>query len=183
MATQQTLPITCGNCGRAVAALVIAESGFNGIEVPYGADAIQWLQCPACYDGCVLTMSGVVWPVAPAGGSVANLPEDVAQAWREARTAHAVAAYTSSEIMCRKILMHVAVDVAQSQPGATFLQYIDALDKAGYFGPKLRPAIDKVRQRGNAANHDLPASTETESLVTLRITEHLLRGVYEIPAL
>ena len=85
--------------------------------------------------------------------------------------------------MCRKILMHLAVDVAQSMPGATFQQYIADLDKAGYFGPKLRPSIDKVRDRGNAANHDLPASTEADSLVTLRITEHLLRGVYEIPAL
>jgi hypothetical protein len=111
------------------------------------------------------------------------MPPDVAEAWRQARTTHAVAAYTASEMMCRKILMHVAVDVAKSTAGKSFQQYIDDLKTAGYFAPGLFPAIDKVRLRGNAANHDLPASTEEDSLVTLKITEHLLRGIYEIPAL
>lgn len=85
--------------------------------------------------------------------------------------------------MCRKILMHLAVDVAKSKDGATFKQYVEDLDKAGYVPPGLRPSIEKVKDRGNAANHELPASTEADSLVTLKITEHLLRGVYEIPAL
>jgi hypothetical protein len=128
-------------------------------------------------------VNGAVWPTAPAGGSVANLPEDTAPAWREARTTHAVAAYTASEIMCRKILMHLAVVETNSKPGDTFTHYIDALDKAGYFPPKMKDAVDKVRGRGNTANHDLPASTEAESLSTLTITEHLLRGIYEIPGL
>ena len=43
--------------------------------------------------------------------------------------------------------------------------------------------MTKVKDRGNTANHDLPASSEEDSLVTLKITEHLLRGIYEIPAL
>lgn len=43
--------------------------------------------------------------------------------------------------------------------------------------------IDQVRKRGNIANHELPASTEKDSLVTLGITEHLLRSIYELPGL
>lgn len=85
--------------------------------------------------------------------------------------------------MCRKILMHVAVDVAGSQPGATFKEYIKHLDAAGYIATGLKTAVEKVKDRGNVANHDLPASTEADSLVTIRITEHLLRGVYELPGL
>lgn len=141
------------------------------------------MRCPACFDGSVRTMTGSVWPVGPAGGSVANLPADVAKAWQEARTTHAVAAYTASEIMCRKILMHLAVDVANAKSGDTFKGYIDALDKAGHISAALKPAVEKVKDRGNAANHELPPSTEADSLVTLRITEHMLRGIYEIPAL
>lgn len=128
-------------------------------------------------------MSGAVWPPAAAGASVANLPPDVAQAWREARATHGIAAYTACEMMCRKILMHLAVDVAGSKAGGTFKQFIEDLDNAGYVSPRLRPSVEKVKDRGNAANHDLPASDEAASLVTLTITEHLLRGVYEIPAL
>jgi hypothetical protein len=86
-------------------------------------------------------------------------------------------------MMCRKILMHLAVDVAKSKTGGTFKGYIEDLDKAGYVGPRLKPSVEKIKDRGNTANHDLPASTEADSLVTLRITEHLLRGIYEIPGL
>ncbi len=114
---------------------------------------------------------------------MANLPDDVAQAWREARAAHAVAAYTACEMMCRKILMHVAVDVAGSSPGKSFVQYVDDLVTGGYVMTGLKPVVDRLRQRGNGANHELPASTEDESLTTLVVTEHLLRGVYELPGL
>jgi hypothetical protein len=107
----------------------------------------------------------------------------VAKAWREARTAHAVAAYTAAEMMLRKILMHVAVDVAGSKSGEQFLSYVDDLEGAGYITPGLKPVIDKLRRRGNIANHELPASTEDDSLTTLTITEYLLRGIYEMPGL
>lgn len=121
--------------------------------------------------------TGAVYPTAPAGGWISDLPDNVATAWREAGYAHAVASYTASEIMCRKILMHVAVGVAGSAPGKTFVEYISDLDAAGYITKGLAPVVDQVRKRGNIANHDLPASTAEDSLVTLQITEHLLRAV------
>lgn len=166
-----TMPISCGNCGQGVAA-----------EIVHADSESKWLQCPMCRLGSVW-VKWAVYSVAPAGGTVVGTPDDVAQAWREARTAHAVAAYTASEMMCRKILMHVAVDVAQSPPGKSFVQYIDDLVAGGYVTAGLKPVVDKVRQRGNGAVHELPASTEADSLTTLKITEYLLRGVYELPGL
>jgi hypothetical protein len=148
-----------------------------------GSEAVEWLRCPACLDGILRTSDGAVWPPAPIATPIANLPEDVAHAWKEAQSAHAVAAHTAAEMMCRKILMHLAVDVANGKPGGTFVSFIEDLDKAGYIGTGLKPVIAKVKDRGNTANHELPASTEQESLTTLKITEHLLRSVYEIPGL
>ncbi len=167
------LPITCGNCGLVVLAKVLNSNGTGTF----------WLLCPGCREGSVKVTSGAVYPAAAAGAPVNGLPDDVAQAWREARTVHAVAAYTASEILCRKILMHLAVDVAGGKPGDTFQAYIEHLDKAGYIGAGLRPAVEKIKNRGNVANHALPSSTEADSVITLKITEHLLRGIYEIPGL
>lgn len=127
--------------------------------------------------------TGAVYPTAPAGSPVENLPEDVEAAWREVRTTHAVAAYTASEMMCRKILMHIAVDKAGTKEGKGFVEYVDALDKAGFVAPGLKAVVDIVRTRGNGANHELPASAETDSLRTLKITEHLLQTMYELPGL
>jgi hypothetical protein len=139
--------------------------------------------CPHCGDGSVRVSRGLVYPPAPAGGRVKNLPPDVEEAWREACTSHAVASYTCCEIMCRKILMHVAVDTAKSQAGKKFFEYVNDLEAGHYFTPALKPVVDQVRARGNIAAHELPASSEADSLTTLRITEHLLRGIYELPNL
>jgi hypothetical protein len=165
----------CASCGLGVAAEIVAGGASNGVP--------GFLLCPICGEGSVKLKSGAVYPVAPAGGTVKHLPKDVEQAWREARTSFAVAAYTASEIMCRKILMHVAVDAAGSKTGKRFVDYVDDLENAHYLSPGTKPVIDLVRDRGNAANHDLPASTEPEALQTLTITEHLLRSVYELPGL
>lgn len=115
--------------------------------------------------------------------TIYGVPEDVEAAWSEARGAYTAAAYTASEIMCRKILMHVAVDVADSQPGKTFVQYVDDLDSSGYITRGLRPVIDQIRQRGNVANHELPASSQENAMQTLSIVEHLLHSIYELPSL
>ena len=129
------------------------------------------------------TNAGAVYPPAAAGAYINGLREDVQKAWREVRTAHSVAAYTAAEIMCRKILMYVAVDAADSPPGKTFVQYVDDLANARYISKGMKPVVDRVRDRGNIANHELPASTEEDSLTTMAITEHLLRGIYELPTL
>lgn len=168
--------IICGHCGVTVEPAVIAQSpGPRGV--------IDFVRCPSCGEGTVLASNGIAYPSAPAGVLVPNLPPDVEVAWREARSAHAVAAYTAAEIMCRKILMHLAVDVVKSGSGKNFSQYVTDLDDAGFVAPGLRAVVDQIRQRGNAANHELPASTEQESLTTMAITEHLLRTIYELPGL
>jgi hypothetical protein len=167
--------ITCGSCGLGVAAEIILGDAVPGY--------VAWLRCPNCDEGSVKLKNGAVYPTAPAGGSVNHLPVDVDTAWREVRTSHAVAAYTASEMMCRKILMHLAVDKAGATPGKKFVDYIDALDAAGYMAPGMKPVVDTVRKRGNVANHELPASGEQESLTTMAVTEHLLRTIYELPGL
>jgi len=77
---------------------------------------------PHCQEGSVKTTAGAIYPAAPIGKMIGGLPDDVKDAWREARVAHNVAAYTASEMMCRKILMHLAVDKAGSDPGKHFVE-------------------------------------------------------------
>lgn len=183
MATSNEVYIRCYYCGRDVAAEVVhvhKEYSHGGQRV---VPRTRWLQCGSCGEGSVMNAQGIVYPSAPAGRPVQGLPDEVANAWREARTAHAVTAYTAAEVMCRKILMYVAVDKANSKVRQSFKEHVDDLAAAGLFAPSIKPAVDKVRDRGNDAAHELPHTTEQESLATLGITEHLLRGVYEIPAI
>lgn len=176
--------IKCASCGNGVSAEVV--SGWPLAKKPNvrqlppePKDSTLWLRCPDCGEGSVKLKDGSVYPTAPAGGAVKGLPLDVEGAWREVRIAQAVGAYTASEMMCRKILMHVAVDVAKATPGEKFVYYIDALESGNYLATGTKPAVDKIRGRGNDATHELPASTEEQALNTLGVTEYLLRGIYE----
>ena len=64
------------------------------------------------------------------------------------RSCRHTGANTACELMCRKILMHIAVDVAGGKAGDTFAKYIEVLAKDGHFPPALRPVVDLVRRAG-----------------------------------
>jgi hypothetical protein len=148
-------------------------------------NATLWLKCPneGCGEGSVKLRTGAVYPPAPFGPRIEGLPADVASAWNEAGIAFSVGAYTASEMMCRKLLMHVAVDKAGSKPGKHFVEYVNELEEGGLIIRGLRPVVDQVKDRGNTANHELPPSDETVARLTLKVTQHLLQGVYELRSL
>jgi len=188
MGSMPTWPITCGTCGRDVSADVVSGWDLHlspPQQLAAARKATLWLRCPneACGEGSVKLKSGAVYPAAPFGRMIQGLPSDVDEAWREARVAHNVAAYTAAEMMCRKILMNVAVNGAGASTGRRFVVYVNALQKGGYITTGLISVVDKVRDRGNIANHELPPSTEQDSRLTLTITEHLLAAIYELPSL
>jgi hypothetical protein len=181
-----TWPIQCGTCGLGANADVVA--GWPNMGAPDAArrsalDVTLWLKCPGCGEGSVKIRTGEVIPAPLGGRNVAGLPEEVAAAWKEARAAFSAGAFTAAEMMCRKILMHVAVDQARSKPRDTFTSYVEALDQAGYITTGLKPAIDRLQKRGAVANHQLAFSSAADSRATLTVTGHLLEAMYELPAM
>ena len=164
---------TCGWCSKGVAADPTWQGGPN--------NGRTLLACPNCNKPTVRDETGTYYPGSRAYASVGHLPADVNTAWEEAVACATVGAHTAAEVMCRKILMHVAVDQAGSTPGQNFVQYIDDLDKDGFISKGLKPKIDEIRQRGNVANHELPASTHEDADKTLAVTRHLLVSIYELP--
>jgi hypothetical protein len=118
-----TVPITCGHCGRSVGAEIVADAVRSNVAqsnyVPK-PNMVLWLRCPSCGEGSVRkNNSSMILPGALPGHPVGGLPPDVERAWKEARGAHSIGAYTAAEMKCRKILMHIAVDQAQSASGKT----------------------------------------------------------------
>lgn len=74
------------------------------------------MRCTACERGTVIkdavASAGVAF-----GHEIDGLPADVAEAYSEARRCMSVGALTGAELICRKILMHVAVDRAGPEEG------------------------------------------------------------------
>jgi Domain of unknown function (DUF4145) len=90
-----------------------------------------------------------------------------------------VGAFTAAELVCRKILMHVAADKG-AKTGEPFAAYLDFLEKAGYVTPPMKGWVDLIRKHGNLATHELPAPDRKQAESTVMFTAELLRLVYEM---
>jgi hypothetical protein len=163
----------CGHCGSDVSGAVVARAANQG------GGYTQWILCSVCHEGSVNIGNDRVYPGIAYGPVIEGLPQDVAEAYGEARRCLSVNADTASEVMCRKILMHVAVD-KDAKEGKTFAHYIDHLTAQGYVTPPMRGWVDLIREHGNESNHRLPTPSRERAEGTLQFTAQLLRSVYEM---
>ncbi|GAA2410942.1 hypothetical protein GCM10010404_81070 [Nonomuraea africana] len=169
------MSIRCGNCGDQVGAAVIASAPEHATGFPW----VHWLRCPTCHLGMVVNQRRYQYPNVVPGSQLQGLPKAVADAYSEARQAAGANCYTSCELMCRKILMYVAVDKGEPA-GKPFVQYLTALENLGYITPPMKKWVDMIRQHGNHATHELPTPDRSRAEMTLSFTEQLLRMVYEM---
>ncbi len=90
-----------------------------------------------------------------------------------------VSAYTACELLCRKILMHIAVEKGAKE-GESFSEYLSILGEKGYITPPMGKWVDLIRQHGNKAAHLLEPPDRTRAESTIMFTAELLRLIYEM---
>jgi len=115
------------------------------------------------------------------GSDVAHLPEMLATLYLEARDCTQVGAFTACVLVCRKILMHVAVEQG-AKPNQSFFEYVQYLADKNYVPPNGKGWVDHIRLKGNEATHEIVLMDETQAKELLSFTEMLLKFVYEFPA-
>lgn len=171
--TEAWSPYTCAYCGADVSGAVIAwcHDGQGRI--------VRFLQCPKCFEGTINADPKGIHPGAAFGPVLQGLPADVESAYSEARRCLSVNATTAAEAMCRKILMHVAVDKGAKE-GLTFVSYLDHLEQQGYITPPMRGWVKLIKDHGNESQHRLPAPDRARAEGTVTFTAQLLRIVYEM---
>ena len=161
----------CGHCERSVAGILVAR---------ISSSSIQWLLCPSCGKGSVRHRNTIL-PSPLSIPKVDGLPPDISQAYDEARNSFSVKAYTGCEILCRKILMSVAVNKG-AKKNQTFESYVDYLKNNGYITVSLKDMADTIRKNGNESTHEIRQPDSERSEYTLEFTAQVLRSVYEIAA-
>jgi hypothetical protein len=158
----------CPSCGERATGAIIAS-----------CPGLLFIRCPGCGKGAVQNDNQLA-PTGLAGEPVDGLPAEVAGAYREARICLANSAHTACELMCRKILMHVAIDKEGADEGKSFTQYLDILAGAGYVTKPMKPWVDLIRQHANLSTHRLPAASFERATNTLAFTAQLLKLIYEV---
>jgi hypothetical protein len=198
-APETYLSAICGHCGKSVTFIPRSfQSRFEYGDQDDKYAVYEALECPNCRRGTVANpVPGNDEPSAQSGKRVKHMydlapgelpapfvegmPEELSDCWREVLKTGQAGAWTASELMCRKMLMHIAVHQFDADEGEPFTKYIKALDDARFFPSMLQPVLDGIRERGNRATHDIAKSTREQSIKTIRITHHVLRTIYELP--
>ncbi|WP_084459274.1 DUF4145 domain-containing protein [Mycolicibacterium houstonense] len=159
---------------------------FNTVD-PGSEDYVQWLRCTNCLRGIVRNGNGV---------SPATLPLDTPRAltgealtaWQEVRRCLSVGATTAAVMMCRKLLFHVAVehglpDKDSRGRAPTFVEALNHLEVSGVITTRMRPWVERIKDVGNEANHDLAAVSATEANDVATFTRQLINLAYELDAM
>lgn len=160
----------CGYCGKLV-----------GPSLNYWAvnNSNKIFICPNCGNPTYYNASDEKYfPGSLYGDEVRNLPSIIQNHYNEARWAYSVNSYTGAVLLCRKIIMNVAVD-CKADEDKQFLYYINYLKDEGYIGKTSFDWVNRIRDSGNNATHELPNTSKIEAEEIIHFTYMLLKTIYE----
>ncbi len=174
------LSFKCGYCGDKVSSEKGLKIGLHsdGSGSQNGAAYI----CPSCGGIIFITPSGQQFPQSIMGNSVGNVPDELSKLYDEARKCTGQSCFTASVLICRKILMNIAVNQGADE-GKRFIEYVNYLSDAGFIPPNGRHWVDHIRKKGNEATHEIQLMNATDAKELLVFVEMLLKFVYEFPSM
>ena len=158
---------TCGYCGSAV-------TGNRGFPSEHPAHAVYL--CAVC-DKPTFFLGADQVPSPRYGNMVPNLPPALEALYIEACHCMSIEAYTSSVLLCRRILMHIAVaqGAAENQPFDVCLEF---LIQRNIVPPRGMGWVETIRRRGDIATHEIPQLARSDADQFMTYIELLLRFTY-----
>lgn len=166
-------PFDCGFCGRYV-------SSNLGLNMVHGSTVIASAYvCPNCV-GMNLFQGNDQYPSPAFGQSVGHVPAGLSELYEEARRCTGESCFTAAVLICRKMLMNIAVQ-EKASPGLKFIEYVEYLSNKGFVPPNGKHWVDHIRKKGNEATHEIALMTQTDAKDLLGFVEMLLRFIYEFP--
>ncbi len=116
------------------------------------------------------------------GENVINLPDDVKKLYAEARRCMSVSAYSSTVMLCRKLLMHIAVEKG-AKGKLSFSDYVNWLDENNYIPPDGKGWVDYIRKKGNETNHVIQIMEKDDAEKLITFIGMLMKIIYEYPSM
>ncbi len=162
----------CGFCSHKVA-------NNRGYFYTSSTSDIRIIICPHCGRPTFLEYDKATPGPLP-GNDVSHVPEAISRLYLEARAAASANAFTSSVLVCRKILMHIAVQKG-AKAGEAFTTYVKYLADHGFIPPDGHAWVNYIRSRSNEANHEIILMDRQDAIGLISFIEMLLRFIYEFP--
>lgn len=183
----------CGYCGKSVVSSEGMETTVNPRH-KYDSDIQSIIQkmrngkvigvyiCPNCnkptFKDEIILETQV--PLPKIDNNLQNIPLEVMKVYQEALDAYSAEAFTGTTLLCRKLLMHIAVNLGAKE-GENFAYYVKFFDEQHFISPRSHGWVDEIRKIGNKANHELDVNTKEEAEKDLIFCEMILKSNYEYP--
>ena len=171
---------SCAYCGTVVS----SEKGYvfglgvaNSVREAKGGVYI----CPLCNHATIISnYPAIQIPGVSSVPPLRHLPDNIKEIYNEARTCISQECYTSTAMICRKIIMHVAVDKGAA-PDKNFAYYVNYIKSNHFVPPNSDSWIDPIREKGNEANHEIEPISASAAKGILTFTHYMLLFIYEMP--
>jgi hypothetical protein len=171
----QEVGYVCGYCGHRAA----TNRGFAANDDP--GNNYHIYICSFCTQPTFFNKkSGRRTPDVSFGSPIEHLPDAVESVYEEARRCMSVSAYTAVALLCRKLLMHVAVEKGAKERD-TFKHYVEYLAANHWTPPESDDWVNTLKDKGGDATHQIVATTREDAEELLVFVRMLLVFVYEFP--
>lgn len=170
----------CGYCSSTI-------SSEKGLRLGVYADGSGLIEgkgiyiCPNCKGPTFFDLNDVQHPGPLIGAELEHIPEDIKAIYEEARRCISVNANTGAVLLCRKLLMNIAVTLG-ADIDKSFAYYVQFMFDEGHITKKSLDWVDHIRKQGNSATHEIVIMTNEEAQLTLLFTEMILKNNFEYPA-
>ena len=138
--------------------------------------------CPNCGGPVFFAPDDQRFPSPALGNAVQHVPDDLNELYEEARRCTGERCYTGAVLLCRKMLMNIAVEKG-AEEGLKFIEYVTYLSETGYIPPNGKQWVDHIRKKGNEATHEISVMKEDDAKDLIVFIEMLLRFIYEFPSM
>jgi hypothetical protein len=170
----------CGYCNTKVSSIKGYKLGQHGDASGPQIGGIYI--CPNCGGPSFFAPDSKRYPSAALGNSVQHVPSDLNALYNEARRSSSQSCFTGAVLLCRKMLMNIAVHQG-AEEGLKFIQYVDYLADKGFVPPNGKHWVDHIRKKGNEATHEIAIMSEQDAKDLISFIEMLLRFIYEFPSM
>lgn len=120
-------------------------------------------------------------PAPKYGQPMEFFPDGIRELHEEVRQCVGSRSYTAAVMLCRKLLMHIAVEKGAAE-GLKFKEYVDYLNDNHYLPPDSKVWVDHIREQGNEANHEVVLKTKDDAIALLEVITMLANFMYALPS-
>ena len=177
----QNLPnekFVCGFCATSVSSIKGYKLGAHG-DGSGGIRGAAYI-CPNCGGPSFFPPNGSRYPMPALGNPVQHVPDELNALYEEARRCSSQNCFTGAVLLCRKMLMNIAVEQGAAE-GLKFIEYVSSLSDMGFVPPNGKHWVDHIRKKGNEATHEIAVMVEQDARELVTFVEMLLRFIYEFP--